>query len=185
MKKSLVVFLILILSINCFSQKKGENSKKFDMSRVYYGGNIGGGGGSTGFSILLAPELGYYVLPNLLVATGITYNYMRTNYNQRIYKYNAISPKVFSRFYPKNETISLINNLFAHVEYEYMSISETIVNGNSLEKNQLNLTNFYVGGGYIQRISENFNMYIMILYNLNQEPNNPFQNPTFKIGFGI
>ena len=186
MKKSVLVVFILLFTIISIAQESKTRNKKFDFSKVYYGGNFGIGSTTNGFSLLVAPEIGYYILPNLLVATGISYNYMKANYDKYIYKYNAFGQKVFSRYYPKSKTIPIINNLFAHVEYEFMSIrTKTIQNSVSYGITQLNLSNFYVGVGYIQHFGGRFNMYMMILFNLNQQIDNPFPNPIYRIGFGI
>ncbi len=186
MKKSALVFFIILHTVISFAQKSEKDFKIFDPKKVYYGGNFGIGSTSSRFSLLIAPEIGYYILPNLLVATGTSYNYMKENYDKYIYKYNAFGQKVFSRYYPKSETIPIINNLFAHLEYEFMSIrTETIQNSSSYGTTQLNLSNFYIGGGYIQHFGGRFNMYMMILFNLNQEIDNPFPNPVYRVGFGI
>jgi hypothetical protein len=48
-----------------------------------------------------------------------------------------------------------------------------------------NVFGLYVGGGYRQPLGENSSLNILLLYNLNQDRNSPYQNPIVRIGFGF
>jgi hypothetical protein len=45
--------------------------------------------------------------------------------------------------------------------------------------------NLLVGGGYRESFSDNGSIVAMILYNINQTPLSPYQNPIIQIGFNV
>ena len=185
MRKILLIIPVILIGYTSWGQETGK-MKKFDWSRMYYGGNLWIAPSNYGFSMLIAPEVGYYVKPNLLLAGGISYTYIKTNKLPSVNKYNITSYKLFSRYYFQSKTIPLLNNLFAHAEYESMFTRNRFYYNDVLQStNRDHFNNVYVGGGYIQRIGGRLTMYILILYNLNYDPDSPVGEIEYRVGFGI
>ncbi len=180
-----MIIPIVLLSFVLQGQEV-RHSKKFDWSRMYYGGNFWIAPSNYGFSMLIAPEIGYYVMPNVLVAGGISYTYIKIKKLPSVNKYNITSYKLFSRYYFRSKTIPLLNNLFAHAEYESMFTRNKFYYNDVLQAtDRHHYNNVYVGGGYIQRLGGRFTMYMLILYNLNYDPESPFSEIEYRVGFGI
>lgn len=154
---------------------------KFDWSRVYVGGQFGGSILNGSFNGVVSPEAGYYVMENLLLASGPTFEFYGTDGNRT----NFLGGHVFARY-------NVFKGLFAHAEYENVvyKINGSRTNPLTNEKGKP-LTGLYAGAGL--RIA-NF-MSAMILYNfledesdLFQRYSNPlglgFNNPVIRISFG-
>jgi hypothetical protein len=185
MKKVVLLIGILIIGTIVYSQnaKKGFH---FDKSRIYYGGNFWINPSNRGFSMLIAPEIGYYLTPHLLFATGISYTYIKNRRDPYYTKHFVTSYKVFSRYYFHSKEIPFLNNLFAHTEYETMFLTSKYFENDILKStSHFHYDNVYVGGGYIQRLGGRFSMYMILLYNLNYNPDSPMEEFVYRIGFGI
>ena len=139
-------------------------------------------GGSAAFQIgtvtLLggAPQIGYRVNDNLLAGVGATYYFNRykdIGYTQHLYGANA-----FARH-------RLFTRVFAHAESEHLNV-EVFGPFNPVAERQW-VSMFWVGGGYYQGVSDRLGAGVTILYDVIQNPLNPYDNPTFRggIAFGF
>ena len=139
-------------------------------------------GGSAAFQLgtvtLLggAPQVGYRVNDNLLAGVGVTYYFNRfkdIGYTQHLYGGN-----VFARH-------RLFTRVFAHVESEHINIEAF---GPLMpEAGRRWVDMLWVGGGYYQGLSDRLGAGVTILYDVTENPLNPYDNPTFRggIAFGF
>jgi hypothetical protein len=189
MKNAFRVSLNLLLGVTilCFSlistfslaQSTGEKSiSKQDLkSRLYFGGGFGLQFGSLTL-VEISPLVGYKLTPKWSVGISPTYKYFKYKdyYSGSSYSStNVWGGSIFSRY-------DIFQNVFAHVEYEALFYN-TKITGGLTEMQQYN--SFLVGGGYQQRISGNAGMYLLVLWNLNDTPDSPYNNPIFRVGFNI
>jgi hypothetical protein len=96
---------------------------------------------------------------------------------------------------------NFLGNLFAHVEYEYLTYTIPFVqcdgppygpgyisDGQYWYKpgNQhMDINSIFVGGGYRQPLASRVSMDFMILFNLNDTYYSPYSNPIFRLGVGV
>ena len=137
-------------------------------------------GGSAAFQLgtvtLLggAPQVGYRVNDNLLAGVGATYYFNRfkdIGYTQHLFGGN-----VFARH-------RLFTRVFAHVESEHINI-EVFGPFNPVAGRQW-VSMFWVGGGYYQGVSDRLGAGVTILYDVSQNPLNPYDNPTVRGGITL
>ena len=153
--------------------KEGNNFK----SKLFFGGGFGLQFGSVTL-VELSPLIGYKLTPKLSAGISPTYKYYKykDSYTNNSYSAtNVFGGSLFARY-------DIIQNVFAHVEYESLFYNTKIAGGMT-EMQQFN--SFFVGGGYLQRIGGNSGMYFLVLWNLNDTPNSPYTNPVIRIGFNI
>ena len=84
---------------------------------------------------------------------------------------------VFARY-------NILENLFAYTEYEILNLDAPDPL-NPYRLRRTNVTSVFVGGGYRQMLGNNSSLNLMLLYNLNESTNSPYQNPIIRIGFGF
>lgn len=172
--------------------------------RVSVGGNLGFQFGSV-TGITIAPEVAVRTVDNLYVGFRFLYQYYNyKNYywndstNQYLsYKSSVYGGGVYLRYYLNSLFDNFLGNLFAHVEYEYQYYTRPYTNkfgGYILDpylnqyipgKEAVQVSSFFVGGGYRQPIANRVSMDFMILFNLNDSYNSPYSNPIFRLGVGV
>lgn len=143
--------------------------------RLFLGGNLGLQFGSQTY-IDVSPLLGYRVNDKLSVGVGATYIYYRLKEANYSYSSSIYGGRMFARYF-------LYENFFAQFEPELLNME--VYNTNSNEYYRKNIFSPFIGGGYIQKFSEYSGIYIMLLYNINDTPDSPYQNPVIRIGFNI
>ncbi len=172
--------------------------------RVSVGGNLGFQLGSVS-GITLSPEVRIRTVDQLTVGLRFIYQYYyNKNYfydtetaQELPYKSNVYGGGVFLRYYLSSLFDGFVGNIFAHVEYEYLSFVQpylmspigkiidpygnTYIRGN----NTVEVNSIFVGGGYRQPISNRVSMDLLILFNLNDTYNSPYSNPIFRLGVGV
>lgn len=159
------------------SDKNGKDDRgreKFS-DRLVFGGNIQLQFGN--YTILGAsPMIGYRITPRLLGGVGGIYTYYRIRDRFGTYENSIYGGSVFGRFYITEE-------IFAHAEYN-------LINLQVVELDQFvrrNVDMLFVGGGYRMPIGENSYIAIMALFDVIQDRNSPYSNPTIRGGvlFGL
>lgn len=178
-KRSFIPFLfVLFLSSFGFSQdfnppepKKEEKKPFWSWDRVYGGGGIGLQFGTITL-VNVAPDIGYKVTERYSAGIGIRYIYFADRRYTPPFELNIYGASFFNRFI-------ITDFLFAHAEYE-------VLNGpwNPNINRRYNLNNVWVGGG-LRQVAGNAAINIMALWNLNEEPYNPFPNPQIRMGISI
>ena len=203
------LFLILYVSYAMAQDTIPSLSSKPDRPdnfwhRVAIGGNIGFQFGSvTGINI--APEIRIRTVDQLYVGLRFIYQYYNyKNYFYNLdtksylsYQSNVLGGAVYLRYYLSSLFSSFLANVFAHVEYEYMTYSRPFVSsprGNIVDpygltyipgKQIIEINSIFVGGGYRQPITDHISFELLLLFNLNDTYNSPYSNPIFRLGVGV
>ncbi len=188
MKRIRLIIQLFIL-ITIIMVTTNLNAQRSFGSRIFTGGNLGLQFGTVTL-VDISPMIGYRLTEDIDVGITLTYKY----YSFKDYYYypttnqfydlktNIFGGGIFSRYH-------FTDNLFAHVEVEYLDFSldtYTIYNNGLVKgKENVGITSIFVGGGYKQELGSNSFFTIMILYNLNETTNSPYTNPIIRAGFGI
>jgi hypothetical protein len=143
--------------------------------RIYFGGNLGLQFGTQTY-IDISPLVGYKITEKLSAGIGATYIYYSYKDRYFSYKTNIYGGRIFGRYF-------FTDNLFAHTEVELINME--LFDNVRYDYYRKNILSPLVGGGYIQRFSENSGVYIMLLLNLNDSAESPYSNPIIRIGFNI
>jgi hypothetical protein len=172
----LLAFLFTSCSLELFAQPPQEGERFWD--KVFFGGNFGLQFGDQTV-VDVNPLVGYRLTEKLSVGFTVTYVYYRFKdpYNYfPSYSSNIYGGSLFTRYF-------LLENIFAHVEGEMLNLEVPNYFLNRYERE--NVFGFYVGGGYRQPLGDRSSLNILLLYNLNEDRNSPYQNPIIRIGFGF
>ncbi len=180
MKRQLKFLLLVLFISSCFLESSAQpplEGEKF-WDKVYFGGNFGLQFGDQTV-VDVNPLIGYRVTEKLSVgitATYIYYKFRDPYYTSLSYSSNIYGGSIFARYF-------LLENIFAHVEGELLNLEvpNPILRRNVRE----DIFGFYVGGGYRQPLGDRSSLNILLLYNLNDNANSPYQNPIIRIGFGF
>lgn len=159
-------------------EQKQNKASGFDPDRLFFGGNLGLQFGTITI-IDVSPLAGYKITDRLAAGIGITYQYYNDKRFTPAFSTSIYGGRVFSRF-------TVIENLFAHVEYEVLNYDALFVDPYGyFNKDRVTANNFYVGGGYRQSIGGKAALEILILYNLNESAQSLYQNPIMRMGISV
>lgn len=183
---------------NSIQKKKKKKDTAFDRTRLLLGGGGGFGAGFRAFSINVTPSIAYCITDNFNIGTTIGFNYyqqaedfqyLNTTTNQVTdatfkYKYPGYSFSIFARqiiaqrfmlnFEPEMTNVKVVKNY---------DVNPT--NGKVTEdKYRLNISSVLAGIGYVQKISDLGYSYVMVCYDLTQNPNARYYQ-TFDYRAGI
>lgn len=179
--KSQVIFvLFILLSLSGYSQYKnfGETGRTEPKPNPWFvGGMIGGSFSNNGGSFEISPLVGYKVTENFHVGSRLTYIYSQYDYGGAIgkRKFNDYGGSLFARH-------RFLKMLFAHVEYEVLSIEYPADPTTNIRKT---INSLFIGGGLYQQMGGRGFATIAILYNLLETQYSPYSNPVIRIGFGV
>lgn len=213
MKKLLFALFLLSTTLNVVAnpaenislynsiQKKKSKKKQqggFDRTKLLIGGTGGFNAGYRMLSINLAPSVAYCFTNNFHVGASLGFNYFQqgedfqyfntttqqTANSSYKYKYPGYSFSVFARYIIAQRFMlnfqPEINNLKIVKNYTVNS-----TNGKVIEDSyRLNVSSILAGIGYVQRLSEYGYYYVMICYDLKQNPNARYYE-TFDYRAGI
>lgn len=181
------IFLILLLLFVYWNVKaqdfltdpnvgKVPEKQGFQFSRLFLGGDLGFQFGD--YTIInVSPLVGYRFTERISLGTQIKYNYIHiASYNISTTIYGA---SIFSRY-------NVTQTIFAHVEYEWLSLETKYFNpGIYVKQDRFSLNNILIGGGYRTSIGERSYLNLMILWNLNDNALSPYQNPIIRMNIEI
>lgn len=181
--------------------KKKKTLSQYDKKNWLFGPNLGVGGGSRTFSLFLAPTLAYAFTDKFHLGSTLGFNYYQQTYfynnylsnlpERYRYKLPVYSLSAFGRYH-------IANMLVLNVEPQ-LTWSKYIINtptnrnpanfdlntGLFVEKKQRSIIpSFLVGGGYAQRIGRNAYSFMMLNYDLVQNPYSIYYK-TIDIRFGL
>lgn len=148
------------------------------IDRLYFGGSFGLQFG-TYTNIALLPTLSYALTPKLFAGVGGVYHYQSGDgFNLHHYGGRALL---------QVEMFSIGDGaVLAHAEAEALSISVPYFDATGRRyTDRTALTIPMVGLGYRQRISHKGSFDILVLYNGNDDPINPYSNPVIRVGFNV
>jgi hypothetical protein len=140
-----------------------------------------------------APQLGFHITDRWSVGTGPHYIFYQNNsfYSARNFSTHIWGIKAFSRLSIIRNAAEILpfylfDELFAHVEYERMSLENQYFNTpTSPDDGRFWSEYFYVGLGISQRIGAASAYSILLLWNLNDNIYSLYRNPTYRIGLYI
>lgn len=188
MKARLILFfaLLTLLLLKASAQEKDNEQKRW-----FVGGNIGL---QFGYVTLIdvSPYAGYMITPRFALGAGATYKYYRIrdyffdpyqnswqNFRSHVY-----GGPVFARYF-------VSRSIFVHTEYEFLRFRNEVYvqnpGGQRYDRRyqHVNVHSMFVGGGYRQYFGSASAFEIMLLWNLNETPNSPYENPVIRMGFSI
>ncbi len=197
MNLSRKIIIILILFIfTCFSdyELKAQKGKKKNTlehfeednretppwrEKVFFGGNFGLQIGTI-TSIEVSPVAGYRITDMFYSGVGVTYDF----YNNSFFDYSRhiFGGGIFARAY-------LFKGIFAHSDVflfnvdDYNKFTPTAGAISYKKEGRIWIPSFMVGGGYSQPMGERSEAYMMILWDLNETSDSPYENPIIKFGF--
>lgn len=167
MKKRLVsLFLVLFGGFFVSAQTIFQNNDP----KWVYGGSVGFSVGDDIYGIQLSPKVGYTILPDLVL--GATINYTFQQYNQAKSSVFGIGPTL--HYYSSM-------NYYLHTSFQHFFVSQKN-QGHSISIREKAL---YVGGGYLQRISDNVSLQIGAVYNLLYNKEKSIFSSGFSPNIGI
>jgi hypothetical protein len=198
--------LFLLIQVPIFAQIKPVEPKikKPFMDRIYLGGSLGLAFGSKSTLIDVSPSVGYALTDDIIAGLGLTYKYYQyndyffdtANFHPTDLKISMYGFSIFARYFLTKTEMPIIENAFLHAEIEPL----TFVNNYKLvpyqqgeyldvfgnyyikEKEKINVTGLFLGGGLRQLIGERSYLYIEVLWNFNEELYSPYSNPRIRIG---
>jgi hypothetical protein len=201
-------FLIIMVSVGIAQDSipslaaKPRNPDSF-WRRVSVGGDLGFQFGSvTGVNI--SPEVRIRTVDQLYVGLRFIYQYYRYKryfLNTRTNEYLDFQSSVYGggiylRYYLSSLFDNFLGNVFAHVEYEYLTYSRPYTqcgpppDGYIRDDTfwyrpgtqNIEINSIFVGGGYRQPVGSRVAMEFLLLYNINDTYNSPYSNPIFRLG---
>lgn len=159
-------------------QAEPEEEKQEFIDKLYFGGSFGLQFGNY-TNITLLPIIGYRLTNKLSVGTGVVYHFI----SDGGINMNNYGGRAFTQ-------VELVNigdgALLAHAEVEALSREYLLVyTNNTYEKLRKNIVMPMFGVGYRQRISSKASFDILVLYNSNDYPVNPYSNPVIRAGVNL
>ncbi|MCE1202958.1 MAG: hypothetical protein LWX09_12780 [Bacteroidia bacterium] len=185
MKVRLLFVLLLLAAIGqVYAQSRPLFPETPDFDRKWVlGGDFGMGFSSTGSSILIAPQLGYKINPDWEAGIRLTYNYRSYRWQEQRIRTHDRAAGIFTNY-------EVWRGFFAHAETEWLQYTPVYITGipTWLEKGDPRMFNsIFLGGGYRQYYSTSGYAYLLLLYNLNDSYDSPYNNPIIRAGvaFGL
>jgi hypothetical protein len=175
-----VFIVFMFISATGYSQYQNLGNvqkSEYTPNPWFVGGMIGGSFSNSGGSFEIAPLVGYKVTEDFHVGSRLTYIYSSYDYGGYIGKQslNHYGGSLFARH-------KFLNMLFAHVEYEILSV-EYVADQSGNSRKTIN--SLFVGGGLFQQVGGRGFATVAILYNLLETEYSPYSNPVIRIGFGV
>lgn len=177
MKISLVA-LGLFLSCFAFSQSddygvpheavRERNRTSEFKERLFFGGGLGLAFGDY-LVVNVNPQVGYKLTEWLGAGVGLDYNYIGNS----LYKFQTVGPSLFTR-------AKAWDKILGQVEFTQVFVNEQF-EGQTFK---YNFPACLAGIGY-QEGDGNGGFFIMLLYDVIQDPKSPFVYPVFRAGFSI
>ncbi len=159
--------------------------------KIFFGGNFGLQIGTV-TNIEISPIIGCNVTPKFAPGLGLRYEFLKSsgkNYLYQTYKTNIYGGSVFTRYMlfknlGESLNLSIANSLFAHAEYEVLSLEKRYFEyPPSYEEGRFLAHSVLIGGGLFQSMGRRGGFLIMLLWNLNETASSPYTNPIIRIGF--
>ncbi|MEJ8818086.1 hypothetical protein [Lacibacter sp. H407] len=170
MKKSLLLFTLLISSVAVFAQYEEEEKEKgFKRDQLFIGSGINLGF-FNGFILGLNPEVGYSLNRFVDVGVGVNVNYITQNeINAPItYRQFVIGGGPFVRVWP-------VNMIFLGGQFEFNRIAFSVKdNGTVMGRTNYTAPSILVGGGYGNRLIGRSQFYTSIMVDVLRDPKSPY-----------
>lgn len=180
--KRLIFLILVFFSLLSASAQRTEDDyvgsdtppEKSDVDRwrmrenLFFGGGFGLGF-SNGLALNLNPNVGVKYKNFIGAGVGLDYQYFGVGGNN----IQTIGPSVFTR--AKAFNVLLLQAEYVHLFYKDTYFGDVI---------SFDTPMFLVGGGY-QSGDANGGMFVMLLWDLIQDPYNPLPMPVLRAGFSL
>ncbi|MEA3505670.1 MAG: hypothetical protein U9R32_10825 [Bacteroidota bacterium] len=178
MKRALCVLFILIPFLVLSQEEENYG--------ISLGGNIGLQFGDVTL-IDVSPLMEYRFNEHFALGIGGTYKYykIKSFFSGSDLKSHYYGGSVFARYYIGGDLVDFLENVFLHTEYEMLNYHYKV----SVSDGYVDSTveSMFVGGGYRMSIGRNSFANILVLWNINDVVNSPYDNPLIRVGimFGL
>lgn len=196
MSKKITACCLLFLFIVSYAvaQYEKEEFQQFSwQERFFYGGSFGLMFGTI-TDIEISPIVGYRLTRNLSLAIGPKYRYYR---DSRVYSTSSGNYTLEGHIYGGRSylqfhivgdihdfiPIGLHAGIFAHTEYEALSLEYEDFNPFEQTSGRYTLHSFFVGGGLRFPAGRRAALNLMVLWNLNESSDSFYTSPVFRFGF--
>lgn len=210
MKKILLALIVSVTGVSAFAQdtvysssgrpvsdyrkRQKEEDKKFDKSKLIFGGGFTLNAGNGFFVGGLSPIVGYKISDKFSAGIGLSYLYYYEKMffessSNKVYEYkfktSVYSGSLWGRYL-------IWDNIFAHVEPQVVSREVVQVGSAYIDQNdnvqfareRLWTPCVLVGAGIRQPITDRLSIVGLILYDVLQDPNSPYRR-SLDIRFGV
>ena len=143
-------------------------------TRVFYGGTVGIGFGST-FRLSIQPFVGLVFTPQLSGGVKVGYEYVRQESNGATTTWNNYGASVFGRY-------RFIPRAYVHAEFAYFSYGYKV---SEYTSDRSWVPFLLLGGGYIQPISPSTSFFVEVLFDVLQDSKSPYEAWTPFISVGV
>lgn len=126
-------------------------------------------------NIEISPGVGYEVAKNLYTGVGFTYVYYQNNYYVPAYKSHIWGGSVYARY-------KIFNVVLLQAEYQLLNYNG--IDDFTNEEIRKTIPGYLMGIGYRQKMGEKMYGDFFILYNFNDVPDYPYNNPILRITIG-
>lgn len=199
MKRLSIFLLVCFMSSYAFADSeiglqqnfaKKHRSGKFDKSRLFVGGGIGGGSLQGGYAFSISPTIGYQFTNKLHAGVNLGYLSSRqkipyANGDNEVYKNTVLTASLFARYF-------IIPSIFIQARPEVNLIRQKYTYNYASNTPAYEVLNKYtvpstlVGAGYAQRLGGNSYLTFSVMYDLIQNPNSPYyRQPVFGGGLAL
>lgn len=166
---------------NYSQENDGVPASSSNSSRFFVGGNVGLSFSSNYSYVGISPLIGYRLTPWFSPGVNLNLNFVSDkSVPYQTTNYTTIGAGVFTRFFP-------FQWLYLQIQPEYNQYQVKVKSGGSIiDKQTYHVFSLLMGGGYIQRISENSYFNFGILYDVIQNPHSPYYGiPVIQGGMNI
>ena len=173
MKKIFLLSSFILFSLLTKAQYRDSFFFEDGEKRLYAGGGLSAYFGSTSL-FEISPIIGYKITKPISVGIGGTYQY----YEDNVYKFstNMYGGRVFSK-------VMVYRDFFAYGEIEMLNMDDFSRLSQYNKRERINIFSTFIGGGYRQKLGQNVCSNILLLWNLNETSNSPYNNPIIRINF--
>lgn len=144
-------------------------------------------------NVELAPQFGFQITDRFSIGAGPHYIYYQNRdfYSPVNFSTNIWGIKAFSRLSIIRDASEVLpfyifDELFAHVEFELMSMENKYFNAPSFPDSGRFWNQYvYLGAGVSQKISQRTSYFFLLLWNLNNTIYSFYRNPSYRVGLII
>jgi hypothetical protein len=144
-------------------------------------------------NVEIAPQIAYHITDRISLGAGPHYifyqnndYYSPINFSSHIFGFKAFSRLSVIRDASEILPIYLFDELFAHVEFETMTMENKYFNAPTFpDEGRFWNDYLYIGAGISQKYSQRSSYFVLLLWNLNDSFNSLYQNPTYRVGISV
>ncbi len=153
-----------------------SGKSKTQSSKIFVGGDFGGGYSTYNSYIQITPIIGYDLTRRIQIGSRLTYMHqwyqdgLGNKYNSNIYGGSLFLRYIFWK------------SLYVQTEYEILSVPDYYsVDANATQT----VKSLFAGLGFIQSIGDSAFITESVLYNFLDNEYSPYNNPLIRVGFGF